>query len=266
MKLSCNVTRDLLPLYHDGVCSEESGRLVEDHIKDCADCRAILSELRGEIEVPREEPDDLAPLEQIGKNVKKGKKKAWLRGAAAVLAVVLMLSAAVFWMNDREQNRYRDLYMQFAEGQECIGEGYPYDYEWIHGNYLFRVTLPEEGSTQGVIEVREVKLTKDLRLYDDLRTFSMWISVTDDGYLYNIGMEETTYTYSSKPKDTDWCATMYGESTYEYITLTPEGITVDDESWDEETLARKNEFLETYRTEILNIITAAEREWPFLAE
>lgn len=266
MKLSCNVTRDLLPLYHDGVCSEESGRLVEEHIKDCAECRGILSELRGEIEVPREEPDDLAPLEKIEKNVKKGKKRAWIKGIAAALAVVLILGAAALWMNDQEQNHYLDRYMQFVEGQERIGGGYPYDYDWIRGNYLFRVTLPAEGSTQGQIEVREFKLTKDLRLPDDQRTFSMWISITEDGYLYNIGMEETTYTYSSEPKDTDWCATMYGESTYEYITLTPEGITVDDKSWDEETLAQKNAFLETYRTEILNIITAAEREWPFLTE
>ena len=266
MKLSCNVTRDLLPLYHDGVCSEESGRLVEAHIKDCESCRAILNELRGEIEVPRQEPDDLGPLEQIGKNVKRDKKRAWMKGVAAALAVVLMLSAAAFWMNDREQNRYRDLYMQFAEGQERIGDGYPYDYDWVRGNYQFRIILPEEGSTQGQIEVREFKLTKDLRLLDDLRTFSMQISITEDGYLYNIGMEETTYTYDTKPKDTDWCVTMSGETVYEYIILTPEGITVEDESWDQKTIARKEKFLETYRTEILNIITAAEREWPFLTE
>ena len=87
MKLSCNVARDLLPLYHDGVCSDESRALVEEHLDGCPDCTGILKELQGEVELPHESPDDLAPLEQIRRNVKRGKKKAWLRGIAAALAV-----------------------------------------------------------------------------------------------------------------------------------------------------------------------------------
>ena len=30
MKLSCDVIQDLLPLYHDGVCSKESRKIVEE--------------------------------------------------------------------------------------------------------------------------------------------------------------------------------------------------------------------------------------------
>ena len=94
MKLSCNVVRDLLPLYHDGVCSDESRALVEAHLDSCPDCTGILRELRGEIEVPHEAPDDRAPLKKLERSVKKDKKNAWLRGAAAVLAVVLVVSVA----------------------------------------------------------------------------------------------------------------------------------------------------------------------------
>ena len=36
MKTPCNVIRDLLPLYHDGVCSPESRQLVEEHLEKCA--------------------------------------------------------------------------------------------------------------------------------------------------------------------------------------------------------------------------------------
>ena len=36
MSLPCKVVEDLLPLYHDGVCSEESRILVEEHIQTCA--------------------------------------------------------------------------------------------------------------------------------------------------------------------------------------------------------------------------------------
>ena len=48
MKLSCDVIQDLLPLYHDGVCSEESKTIVEEHIATCAACKDMLHGLREE--------------------------------------------------------------------------------------------------------------------------------------------------------------------------------------------------------------------------
>ena len=42
----CEVIRDLLPLYQDGACSEESRGLVEAHLKECEDCRRIAEELK----------------------------------------------------------------------------------------------------------------------------------------------------------------------------------------------------------------------------
>lgn len=39
MTIDCNVISDLLPLYADKVCSEESRRLVEEHLRDCPQCR-----------------------------------------------------------------------------------------------------------------------------------------------------------------------------------------------------------------------------------
>ena len=45
-KLSCDVVQDLLPLYVDGVCSADSRQLVEAHLNDCADCRAMLADLQ----------------------------------------------------------------------------------------------------------------------------------------------------------------------------------------------------------------------------
>ena len=35
MKLSCDVINDLLPLYHDEVCSEATKKIVEEHLKEC---------------------------------------------------------------------------------------------------------------------------------------------------------------------------------------------------------------------------------------
>lgn len=59
MKIDCNVIRDLLPLYADNVCSEESRRLVNEHLPQCAECVAVLEQLRtSEIEAGLKDEKD----------------------------------------------------------------------------------------------------------------------------------------------------------------------------------------------------------------
>lgn len=48
MKLNCNVIKDLLPLYADQICSEESRGLVEEHLADCQDCTTLLRRMKNE--------------------------------------------------------------------------------------------------------------------------------------------------------------------------------------------------------------------------
>ncbi len=46
MKMNCEVIRDLLPLYADQACSEQSRALVNEHLLDCADCRDMLQRIK----------------------------------------------------------------------------------------------------------------------------------------------------------------------------------------------------------------------------
>lgn len=270
MKLSCNVARDLLPLYHDGVCSDESRALVEDHVRDCAECGRILKELRGELEVPHEYPDDLAPLEKIEKNVKKGRKKAWMKGAAAVLAVVLVIFAGVnvWWYVGPHT-----FYAQFTEGQEQ-GAGYeqtvdgvllytvPADresYVWSDGVYEFAVQMPEYLRDNGQVQVlmdfkrttRSVAIGKDVQTYlfigQDLYTYSVHLTIID--HRQNSGQ-----------------AQLEVEATEECVMLDANLNQVYLDHWDEKTRQRQDQLLEEYRLEIMDIVEAAQEQWPFLTE
>lgn len=40
MKIPCNTILDLIPLVKDGVASEDSTSIVQEHIKNCQDCKA----------------------------------------------------------------------------------------------------------------------------------------------------------------------------------------------------------------------------------
>ena len=70
MKLSCRVAEDLLPLYHDEVCSAESRALVEEHLAECEACRDLLRKMDGEVKV-NQKKDDMKPLAGI--------RSEWLR-------------------------------------------------------------------------------------------------------------------------------------------------------------------------------------------
>ncbi len=50
--LSCEVVRDLLPSYLDGVASGETKAAVERHMEECPDCRETLRRMK-EPEEPR---------------------------------------------------------------------------------------------------------------------------------------------------------------------------------------------------------------------
>ena len=45
MKYSCNLIQDLLPLYHDDVCSEESKEIVKNHLSECLSCKDYYTSL-----------------------------------------------------------------------------------------------------------------------------------------------------------------------------------------------------------------------------
>ena len=85
MKLSCDVIQDLLPLYHDGVCSEESKTIVEEHIATCAACKDML---HGQREESAPDTVDAASiLKNIGKAWKRHLKKAWIKGLAVAFLI-----------------------------------------------------------------------------------------------------------------------------------------------------------------------------------
>lgn len=48
-KIPCDVIQDIIPLYHDNVCSESSRKYVDEHIASCKDCSSFLKSLDEDI-------------------------------------------------------------------------------------------------------------------------------------------------------------------------------------------------------------------------
>lgn len=91
MEKTCNIIKDLLPLYIDGVCSEESKRAVEEHIKTCESCRRELESYQGEISAVDRKEEEV--IKKISSRWKRSKAKALLTGVLA-MAVIIVLGIA----------------------------------------------------------------------------------------------------------------------------------------------------------------------------
>lgn len=86
MKYPCEIVRDLLPLYLDGIASAQSSLMVETHLSECSECSALFAQMKSselEAEV-REERTDV-----IAKQRKVFKRKSALAGS--VLAGIFMI-------------------------------------------------------------------------------------------------------------------------------------------------------------------------------
>lgn len=90
--MNCDIIKDLLPLYCDGVCSEETNRAVEEHLTTCPACRALLDEMRQEPVMP--EPIR-TQAKQEAKVLQGVKRKFSLRRRLSVLAVALVAMVAL---------------------------------------------------------------------------------------------------------------------------------------------------------------------------
>ena len=102
MKPACDMIRDLLPLYQDGVCSEESKRQVDAHLQDCPACREELRLLQTSFSAPKATVKEQA--------VAKAAAKAWKRRrlwpmlvfylAVALLILVFIGMMGIGWVKD----------------------------------------------------------------------------------------------------------------------------------------------------------------------
>ena len=88
MDISCKIIEDLLPLYIDGVCSEESKKLVEEHLSECSRCEDMFKQMKS-LCLPKQDIDvNLNEAEALRDLSKKWNRKllgAMIKGVISTL-------------------------------------------------------------------------------------------------------------------------------------------------------------------------------------
>ena len=98
MNQHCEVIRDLMPLYVDQICSEDTCILIENHLRECPQCREILENLRYSSQEVSEER--IKETELARRIMKKARRKVWLRSITALVLTLLIVCFAVLTINE----------------------------------------------------------------------------------------------------------------------------------------------------------------------
>ncbi len=90
-KISCSIAKDLMPLYMDGVLSEETTEVMKDHLEGCENCRNEYEIMEQEWYLP-----STVKLQEENKKMLKELKSQIKRKRILTGVVAVFLAAMVF--------------------------------------------------------------------------------------------------------------------------------------------------------------------------
>lgn len=85
--MNCNIARDCLPLYFDGLCSIETRKQLEEHIEHCEDCKQLKQSLKADFD----ETDEKQEWDKAIVPLKKVKKKIHRKNVLIVICVCFLV-------------------------------------------------------------------------------------------------------------------------------------------------------------------------------
>ena len=92
MKISCEIIKDLLPLYLDSVCSNDSKAVIDEHLVACENCKAELQAMQNSFSLKSvgENLNEAEAVKNLSKKWKRSIKWSLLKG---ILITVLVIAA-----------------------------------------------------------------------------------------------------------------------------------------------------------------------------
>ena len=102
MKISCEIIKDLLPLYHDGVCCNDSKTMVEEHLAHCDSCKAELQAMDEELPLNNAEQNlnEAEAVKKLSRRWKKGMRKSLLKGILITILIIALIALVLYSFMD----------------------------------------------------------------------------------------------------------------------------------------------------------------------
>lgn len=183
-KVTCDVIKDLIPLYVDDVLSEDSKKIVDEHLEGCAGCSDYYKRLKEpddftEREDKESEPvkditdDDKKVIQGIRKNIRSKKVRTAIITALCIIASVIGLfyfvvvreiyipfqRSGIYFNKDEmrtEEMFYRSYGVYTPNGKEC----------YVYLTSTLYTNLTQYYSEAKIKEVSDQGISKELPYLD----------------------------------------------------------------------------------------------------
>lgn len=151
MKISCEIVKDLLPLYYDDVCSNESRTTVEEHLLQCDTCKIYLDSINSEFIQTNDEKVAEQAKSNILKRIKKKllRKNVMISAISVICAIAILLGGFSLIFHRQVPIPYHNGLVSVKVGDNGMldvsfnGDDYYCSYEWI-------ATIEKDGIKQHV--------------------------------------------------------------------------------------------------------------------
>lgn len=175
MKITCDVIQDLMPSYIDGILSEDSKALVEEHMGTCQECRKMLEIMK------EEQGKEQNQMRSSAATLKKIRKKLIVRRVlTATVAVILTLIVAAAGYNHWYFN---EKYMTLEDSGMYVKDNCLYSSNNLINR--MKVQYTEDGKTEFVYAIDApyagtLELKGDDMLLQDFSKKTEEVSPEDD--------------------------------------------------------------------------------------
>ena len=180
--IHCAVIKDLLPLYYDGVCSEETRMLIEEHMGSCNECKKELESLHATIEIPPIEREhrkqDEKMIRKMASSLQKVRKKALYKGIGMTALIGLLMFCVYYSLFEWDiQPVQRDNFnisnvAQLSNGHIVYRVDYLDEYDVMRVKY----SLDEEGNFYMTPLRPIVKLKRERPIGDENVAFTLQVN------------------------------------------------------------------------------------------
>lgn len=195
MTLPCELVQDLLPLYHDGVCSNVSKEMMKAHLDRCEGCRKLLQALDTDVEAVRE-MNTARPLVSVSRQWKKTLKHSLWKGVGITVLTVSVLLGCFLALTQWKWLPIDTVNMDVAE-----------IYQLEDGRILYKLDVPDgvwscsfsfahcEDGTTYLIPKRSLIELSQQQGWDSLLDHYLMIDVAEQNAwaAANGGVEEVRY-------------------------------------------------------------------------
>lgn len=146
-EINCNIIKDILPLYVDGVVSDDTKEMIEEHLEHCEECKKEVGLMKQELYIPAEKEASI-----IKDFKRKWRNKKFIISVVSILLTGLILfgTFAFIFHYDRVVPYKESLIkIEIQDDDMLVSHYYGVSYNSISATHP--ITMEIEGKEKNVI-------------------------------------------------------------------------------------------------------------------